>query len=249
MRRLYKINLISKKWEAGIMETGITGQVKPMAFWLSLICFGVPTMVAALGQYVLYPFFASYGISEETAYHYQMLVVFTFLLIAALVAYLNEGNTLDWLSFKRRFRLYSLDRKGWKWTFGGILAQIVLSLIATVLAIKAYDILNFTPPDIFPPGSITNVPLMVFVLFMNVISEELWWRGYVLPRQEKQHGRVTWAIHGVLWAFFHAFKWWAVPFMLFTTWIVPFVAQRNENTTPGIIIHFVLNGLGILISG
>ena len=96
---------------------------------------------------------------------------------------------------------------------------------------------------------IMNTPLMVFVLFMNVISEELWWRGYILPRQVKQHGHYTWAIHGVLWAFFHAFKWWAIPFMLFTTWIVPFISQRNENTSTGIIIHFVLNGLGILISG
>jgi hypothetical protein len=52
----------------------------------------------------------------------------------------------------------------------------------------------------------------------------------------------------VLWAFFHAFKWWAVPFMLFTTWIIPFIAQRTGNTTPGIIIHLVINGLGMLLT-
>jgi len=120
--------------------------------------------------------------------------------------------------------------------------------VATVLAIQVYNILKFTPPDIFPSGPITNLPLVAFVLFMNIMSEELWWRGYVLPRQEKQHGRYTWAIHGVLWAFFHAFKWWAVPFMLITTWIIPFVAQRIGNTTPGIIIHLVLNGLGFLLT-
>ena len=231
------------------MKTEITEHIKPMPFWQSLMCFGVPALMAVMGQYVLYPFIASLGVSDETAYHYQMLVVFTFLLMAALVAYILEGNPLDWSSFKRRFRLFGLDRRGWKWTFGGIVTQIVLSLIATVLAIKVYDILNFIPPDIFPSGPIMNTPLMVFVLIMNVISEELWWRGYILPRQVKQQGHYTWAIHGVLWAFFHAFKWWAIPFMLFTTWIVPFISQRNENTSTGIIIHFVLNGLGILISG
>lgn len=238
--------LISRDSKEKIMQTE---NIKPMPFWQSLVFFGVPALGAALGQYVLYPFFTRRGLSYENAYHYQMLVVFTFLLLAAIVAYILEGNHLEWSSIKHRFRLHGLDRIGLKWTFGGIVTQIILSVVSTMLAIKVYDFLNFTPPDIFPPGSIVNTPLMVFVLFMNVISEELWWRGYILPRQEMQHGRITWVIHGVLWAFFHAFKWWAVPFMLFTTWIVPFISQRNKNTTPGIIIHFVINGLGILISG
>ncbi len=249
MQRYYQINYSLTELEANTMKTETSETIKPMPLLQSLICFGLPTLVAVVGQYTLYPFFASFGISEETAYHYQMLVVFTFLLISAIVAYLIEGNSFDLYSFKRRFRLTSLDRQAWKWTIGGIITQIMLSLVATVLAVQVYDLLNFTPPDIFPPGSIKNISLMVFVLFMNVISEELWWRGYVLPRQEAQYGRITWAIHGVLWAFFHAFKWWAVPFMIITTWIVPLIAQRTKSTTPGIIIHFVLNGLGILISG
>ena len=226
-----------------------TENIKPMPFWQSLVFFGVPALAAALGQYVLYPFFTSLGLSYENAYHYQMLVVFIFLLIAAIMAYIFEGNPLEWSSIKHRFRLHGLDRVGLKWTFGGIVTQAALSVVSTIFAIRVFDFLNFTPPDIFPPDSFVNMPLMMFVLFMNVISEELWWRGIILPRQELQHGRITWAIHGVLWACFHAFKWWAVPFMLFTTWIVPFISQRFKNTTPGFIIHFVINGLGLLISG
>jgi len=80
-----------------------TQNIKPMPFWQSLMLFGVPALVAALGQYVLYPFFASLGFSLENAYHSQMLVVFTFLLIAALLAYTLEGNPLEWSSIKHRF--------------------------------------------------------------------------------------------------------------------------------------------------
>ncbi len=229
------------------MRKGVTDQIKPMPFWQSLIFFGIPALVAAAGQYVLWPFFMGAGVSEEIAYHYQALVVFTFLLSATLVAYVIEGNPLDWSSFRHRLRLIGLDRRGWKWTLGGLLTGGLLSLVATVLAIQVYDILKFTPPDIFPSGPLTNLPLGAFVLFMNIMSEELWWRGYIFPRQEKQHGRYTWAIHGVLWAFFHAFKWWAVPFMLFTTWIIPFITQRIRSTTPGIIIHLVINGLAIIL--
>jgi membrane protease YdiL (CAAX protease family) len=224
-----------------------SANIKPMPFWQSLVFFGVPTLAAAIGQYFLYPFLSSLELSYEDAYHYQMLAVFTFLLIAAIVVYILEGNPLEWSSIRHRFRLYGLDLIGLKWSFAGIIIQAVLAIVSTIFAVQVYDFLNFTPPDIFPPGSIVNFPLMVFVLFMNVFSEELWWRGIILPRQELQHGSITWAIHGVLWASFHAFKWWAVPFMLFTTWIIPFVSQRTKNNTPGIIIHFVINGLGLLI--
>ena len=229
------------------MRAEVTVQIKPMPFWQSLILFGVPALLAVLCQYFLWPFLIGVGISEESAYHFQALVVFMFLLIASLVAYMVEGNSLDWSSFKDRFRLSKMSGREWKWTFGGIIAQALLSLVANLLALQLYSLLNFHPPEIFPSGPMTNFPLLSFVLLMNIFSEELWWRGYILPRQEKQHGRYTWAIHGVLWAFFHAFKWWAVPFMLFTTWIIPLITQRVGNTTPGIIIHLVINSLGILL--
>ena len=229
------------------MRKGVTEQIKPMPLWQSLIFFGVPTLLGVFCTYFLWPLFIGIGASEEDAYYFQALVVFVSLLIASLVAYVVEGNSLDWSSFRHRFRLFGLDRREWKWTFGGLLMGLPLYLVASVLAIQVYDILKFTPPDIFPSGPMMNLPLAAFVLSMNIMSEELWWRGYIFPRQEKQHGRYTWAIHGVLWAFFHAFKWWAVPFMLLTTWIIPFVTQRTGNTTPGIINHLVINGLGILL--
>ena len=36
--------------------------------------------------------------------------------------------------------------------------------------------------------------------------------------------------------------------MLLTTWITPLIAQRLKNTTPGLVSHFVTNGLGILLT-
>jgi hypothetical protein len=51
----------------------------------------------------------------------------------------------------------------------------------------------------------------------------------------------------VLWAWFHAFKWWVVPAMMITCLVIPFVALRTRNTWPGIFIHLGINGLGILL--
>jgi hypothetical protein len=63
-----------------------------------------------------------------------------------------------------------------------------------------------------------------------IFGEELWWRGYIVPRQEQARGRWTWAIHGMLW-----FLWQALA-LLPICLAVPYVAQRRQNT--GTIIVF-----------
>jgi membrane protease YdiL (CAAX protease family) len=83
---------------------------------------------------------------------------------------------------------------------------------------------------------------------LNIFGEELWWRGYILPRQELQLGRYTWLVHGILWAWFHVFKWWTIPALMIVCLVAPFVAQKTKNTYPGIISHLIVNGLGIGIT-
>src|SRR6266566_7580881 len=71
-------------------------------------------------------------------------------------------------------------------------------------------------------------------------GEELWWRGYVLPRQELAFGRSAWVIHGICWSVFHLFMQptlWDTIRMAITGVALSFVAQRTRSTWPGIIGH------------
>lgn len=81
---------------------------------------------------------------------------------------------------------------------------------------------------------------------INVVGEELWWRGYILPRQALAFGALTWLVHGLLWTLFHAYKWWdlvgLLPLSLGLSWVV----LHRENNTPGLIIHFITNGTGVI---
>lgn len=44
----------------------------------------------------------------------------------------------------------------------------------------------------------------IFILLcFNIAGEELWWRGYILPRQEAASGKIASLMHGLLWAAFH----------------------------------------------
>jgi membrane protease YdiL (CAAX protease family) len=168
------------------------------------------------------------------------------LVVAALAAYVLEGRPLTWIAFANRFRLGRMSGRAWLWTITGLLVMGVLSLAANLLLPIIWRAMRFTPPEAYVEGA----PALWFTmvnLALNIAGEELWWRGYILPRQELQHGRWTWLVHGVLWALFHSFKWWVVPAMLITCLVIPFVAQRTKNTWPGIVIHFSVNGLGILL--
>ena len=76
----------------------------------------------------------------------------------------------------------------------------------------------------------------------------LFFATIIALRVELEHGKLAWIVNGILWSLFHIFKWWAVPFMLLRQWMLPFVVQRTRNTTPGILIHFISNGLSVLLS-
>jgi membrane protease YdiL (CAAX protease family) len=95
-----------------------------------------------------------------------------------------------------------------------------------------------------------SVPLLYFVmLFFNIFGEELWWRGIILPRQALAHGRWTWLVHGVLWTLFHVpFYPWQILALLPTCLALAWVCHRQQNTTPGIVMHWLFNGLPLLLA-
>jgi membrane protease YdiL (CAAX protease family) len=121
-----------------------------------------------------------------------------------------------------------------------------------------------TVPEFMNPTSMTN-PMVAYndavgglrgnwlpfiamasVLVFNILGEEFWWRGVVLPRQELAFGKWTWVVHGVMWAFFHIFKWWDVLNLLPICLALSFVSSKLKNTTTGIVIHGVTNGVALL---
>jgi membrane protease YdiL (CAAX protease family) len=111
----------------------------------------------------------------------------------------------------------------------------------------------------FSPAAFMGIPLhgqwwiafyyTLVLVFGNIAGEELWWRGYLLPRQEAASGPVAWLLHGLLWAAFHLFfqtTVWDMIRMMPTCCALAFVAQSRKNTWPGIVAHSVANS-GFLI--
>jgi membrane protease YdiL (CAAX protease family) len=218
---------------------------------------------------VLLPALHRAGVPLIWNYSISFVGMFPLLLVATLVAYRLEGRDLSWHGLRRRFRIAPLSKSDWLWTAGLLIVYVGGQITLMPTARWLVSMLPLPIPDGLPhvldprvvrasvPIEMLGVPLRgnwamalwhLVVLILNIVSEEVWWRGYVLPRQELVHGQRTWLVHGLLWTLFHAPLWWNVVSLLPSTLSIAFVASRTKNTTPGTIVHLVMNGLGFMIT-
>jgi membrane protease YdiL (CAAX protease family) len=237
------------------METTIAWNIKgsdqrkalrPMGWIESILVVLFPAAAMIIAHYMLYPFLKSLGFAPFESYAYATIPVLAAMLVAALAAYRQEGNPWTWTAFIERFRLGKMSGKAWLWTGAAILVYLLVGVLANYLLSQLYQALDYTPFS-FAFGA--PIPLLGMVMLVfNIIGEELWWRGYILPRQEAYFGRWAWLVNGTIWAFFHLYKWWALPGMLIICQIIPFLSQRLKNNWPALLMHFLLNGLGMVVA-
>ena len=240
--------------------------IKPMPFWLSSLFFGIPSAIGWLGVYVGLPALARAGVPLFWNSLLCIVGPLALMLAAAFVAYRLEGHPLSWAGVRARFRLKPLRGEEWFWTLGLCLVCPATYFLLLPTARWLASIPLFAPPEFLPslvrpdvsqvlPTEYLGVPLRgnwwlllvhIGVLCLNIYGEELWWRGYILPRQELVHGRWTWLIHGVQWTLFHSFWKWNLIAILPGAVALSFVTSRLKNTTPGIVAHWAENALGLV---
>jgi membrane protease YdiL (CAAX protease family) len=241
--------------------------VKPMHLWMSLLYFGIPSLAGWISVYIVMPALSKMGFPMFWNFWLCLTIPLAGMFIAALVAYRLEGRAWTWVEFKSRFRLEPVKGKDWFWVLA-LIASIGLYLFlrqtisSRLASLPGFSVPSFIPSILDPRLSQTSIPseylgislvgnwwillLMVAVLSINIYGEEFLWRGYILPRQELVHGKWTWLIHGLLWASFHSFWKWDVFAILPGALLLSYVATRLKNTTPGIIFHWVNNGLTLV---
>lgn len=253
------------------MDKGsLENTMKPMNFGLSLIYFGIPAIWFVFCFHVIMPFLNKIGTLPAYSYFISMGFAITIIIIVSLVFYGLEKNTWKWENFSNRYRIKKMNKNDW------IIFLVVFS-IAMVIYFFVFPLLNSyiigsgimpipeSIPDWLNPyvtenaeqifdqafgglkGNWFAVIAFVIVLILNIVGEELWWRGYILPRQELYFGKNTWIVHGLLWLFFHIFKYWDIPNLLIMCLLYSYMAYRTKNTTTVVLVHFIINGIQIIL--
>lgn len=217
--------------------------IVPLKLWSAILFFGIPALVVVSKYYYFIPMLIGRGMTQPRAFFIVHFIFYIGIIAAALIGYRLEKRHHNWQDFLSRMRLRRMTGVDWNWMTGAVIAFAILYFGGLTVTNMVLDRIGWAHPQFGMVTKITQDWILFFILLIfNVLGEELWWRGYILPRQELIHGSKTWVVQGVLWAFFHIYKWWEVPAMILPALVVPFMAQRRQSTTPGIVMHYLLNG-------
>ena len=152
--------------------------------------------------------------------------------IASLIFTGKEIGTFNIRAICARMRIKPMQPIDSAYAIGSLI--LVISL--TMLFVKVSEFIpgfnaSTTFMDNMPLKAGTYWILLAWLpfFFFNIFGEELWWRGYIQPRQELLTKRYTWLVHGTLWSLFHVGVGWSVIFLALPNFfILPFVVQIKK---------------------
>lgn len=241
--------------------------MKPMDLGLSLLYFGIPALALAAGFYLLMPLLVKGGMLPYYAYSLSLGLPLLAMLAASIVAYRLEGNPLAWSALMTRFNYRPLSLRDLLSVAVIFAAEIALYLLMTrltswligqeIITLPANLPAFINPQTVWTQDTINaatgglrgNWFLFFFslvLLMINVVGEEFWWRGLILPRQQLVFVGWTLLVHTLLWTLFHGFKYWDLLNLLPLSLGLTFAVLYLNNNSAGLVMHFVSNGVGLL---
>lgn len=227
--------------------------LKPISLTRSTAYFLLPGIVILALFTLGFDALVQAGLAASNAFLLVAVLGFTVVLIQFVVLYTAEGNAWTLSALAHRLRFRRMSRGQWVWTILVFLFVTGAYLGALAIGSVAWYADRLPLPEWYSAvpeqveGAYWLIGARLGLLALNVMAEELLWRGFILPRQELTHGRWTWLIHGVQWTLFHLFKPWEFLMLLPGCLAYAALAQWSKNIWPGILVHFAFNGLGVIL--
>ncbi len=224
-------------------------QIKPMSIGQSIIIFVAASLAMWLGTRYLIPVISNW-LGVETVVSWFLVAgwgIFLPLLLVAGILLKKEGVLGKRGLWKNRLRFRSFNRGDWLWSLTGIGAIAIVSGLLMKGTEALLGTMSSQPPFMaFEPLTSGRYWILAAWLpywLLNIMGEEILWRGVILPRQEARLGKWTWVFHGFCWTLFHIpFGWKLLSTMLPILFIQSYVVQKRQNTWTGVIIHAGING-------
>lgn len=220
-----------------------------MGFLYSFLIFGFASLTLFFETHLLIPF-----LSEKTGIEpivFWLLIaglgLFLPMLIVSFIILRKEGIKIDKNTWQKRLRFKKMEKADWLWSIGaifiiGFLSFAIMKLLEVFIG-QVDSQPSFMVFEPLSPGRYWVLLIWFPYWLLNIMGEEILWRGVLFPRQEVIFKKHTWLIHGTLWSIFHlAFGWQLLLTMLPILFVQPYVVQQSKNSWTGVIIHAVING-------
>ena len=215
----------------------------------SFLIFGIASLALFLETHFLIPFLSEHTNIEPIVFWFLVagLGIFLPMLIVSFLFLRGEGLKIDKATWQQRLRFKKMNKADWLWSTGSIIMIGILSFaIMTLLRVLIGHVESQPPFMVFDPLTPDRYWILLIWFpywLLNIMGEEILWRGVILPRQEVIFKRYTWLIHAAFWSMFHlAFGWQLLITMLPILFIQSYAVQLCKNSWTGVVIHAVING-------
>ena len=195
----------------------------------------IPYLSEITGQEVIFFWFVVAGLG-----------IFTPLLITGFFMLRAEGCSLSYKTWVERLRFRKITKRDLLWTFGGL----VLIGIFSTLALKGLEMVigkfDHSPPFMSFEPLTSGRYWLLLVWFpywiLNIMGEEIFWRGFLQKKLMKRYGdHIGWIAGTLIYGLVHI---WSMNFMLVGAAMVAgafwgFLYMKFRNVSMLIISHAV----------
>ncbi len=186
-------------------------------------------------------------------------------LAAGLLMLRHEGGSLSYAWLQQRLRLHwPRGLRAWAIVLAVLVGAFALSMALTPLNRALAEVPGFVPPawwpnasnptvevaiasDVFPDvrlaGNVGFVLLYLLIGLINVVGEEVYYRGFLLPRMRGVFGRFDWVANGLLFTLKHVYQRWLYPEILAGALAFAFAAGPMGSLPVAMVYHWVGNFL------
>jgi membrane protease YdiL (CAAX protease family) len=240
---------------------------KQLSILQIILAFLIPSTVAFTGFRVILPVLVEGGVPSIIAWPAVASIMLLGFVLVAIIFLNKEAKELN-ISFKERACLRSLSFKQWSVYVGIFFLGMVVTIILSKTSILFTHIPGLSVPDYFPfflnpaidpmntesslltpgfvlKGAIWMIPFIALTLFLNILTEELYFRAWLLPKLSK-YGNMSWVINGGLFALYHSFQLWLLPQILPISLFIAYVVYKSRSIWPAFAFHMLVNTMTVL---
>jgi len=246
-----------------------TPQMSVAQFLLAVF---IPSGIAFVGFHVVLPILVTNGVPPMVAWPSVASVMLMGFVIAAIFLLNKEAKALK-ISLWSRMCMKKLTIREWGLYIVLIIVALITSLASQSLVIPFMNVVHLNVPSYMPfflnpainaattdmsivsPGlplhhSYSVLLLMGITLMLNILTEELYFRAWMLPKLSR-YGSWGWIMNGVFFALYHTFQIWLLPTLFVASLFFAFIFYKSKSIWPPLTAHlignFLLQILGILM--
>jgi len=236
-------------------------QMSVVQFMLAIF---IPSGVAFVGFHVVLPQLVANGLPVLIAWPAVASIMLLGLVLAAVLLLRNEAKKLG-ITFWTRMCMKKLSLKEWGLYIGLTIVGLLVALAAQGLVSPFMNAFHLSIPDYMPffldpainptatdmsilsPGLQLHgcyglLPLIGIALLLNILTEELYFRAWMLPKLSR-YGAWSWVMNGTFFALYHTFQIWLLPILLVSSLFFAFIFYKSKSIWPSLVAHLISNFL------